>query len=245
MAWYKDWFDTTWYEKLYKKRDDDDALRLLDAIASFLPDRGSKLADLACGRGRHSLNLANRGYEVHGYDLSERAISVARNKADQEGYANLEFYVHDMREPLAEEYAGLINFFTSFGYFETDEENAQVLKVMAQATRKNAHIIIDFLNPTFVEKNLISENVIALDDAQVSITRSISNGRISKSMEFQEYDSGRKHRYQENVALLPASWFEHHASEIGLRLESMFGDYSGSVFDRHSSPRQIMIFRKL
>jgi SAM-dependent methyltransferase len=244
MAWYKDWFDTLWYEKLYKKRDDRDALMLLDATASYLPDPGSRIVDLACGRGRHSLNLAARGYQVHGFDLSTRAIHIARIRAEEENLSQVKFHVHDMRQTLPDTYSGLINFFTSFGYFDTDEENAQVLAVMANAVVSGGSVIIDFLNPNFVEKNLISNNTIELDDARVKITRSIDNGRISKTMVFTEYDSGRQHRYKENVALLDLNWFSEHAGKFDLKLDAVMGEYDGSIFDRESSSRQIMIFRK-
>jgi 2-polyprenyl-3-methyl-5-hydroxy-6-metoxy-1,4-benzoquinol methylase len=81
MEWFEEWFDSPLYEKLYSDRDDEEAELMADLITGLInPVTSPALLDLACGRGRHSLQLAARGFRVTGVDLSERAIRIAREK---------------------------------------------------------------------------------------------------------------------------------------------------------------------
>ncbi|MFN3940966.1 MAG: YkgJ family cysteine cluster protein, partial [Chitinophagales bacterium] len=79
----------------------------------------SKILDLACGKGRHSIYLNQLGYDVTGADLSENSIKEASKFANEK----LHFKVHDMRIPFEEKYDAIFNLFTSFGYFENDADN--------------------------------------------------------------------------------------------------------------------------
>ena len=69
--WFKDWFNTSYYHTLYKNRDDKEAERFVKNLVNFtkLPLK-SKILDLACGKGRHSITLNRLGMDVIGVDLS-------------------------------------------------------------------------------------------------------------------------------------------------------------------------------
>jgi len=80
MSWFEEWFDSPLYEKLYANRNSDEAERLADLIEKEIPvKKYSTVLDLGCGRGRHSIALATRGYDVTGVDLSEEALAKARS----------------------------------------------------------------------------------------------------------------------------------------------------------------------
>ncbi len=88
---------------------------------------GSKILDLACGYGRHTIPLAKMGYDMTGLDYTEKFIQMAEEKAKEENL-QIEFLVGDMRKiPFENHFAGVISYFTSFGFF-SDEENFEVLK---------------------------------------------------------------------------------------------------------------------
>src|SRR5687767_5587926 len=93
--WYELWFDSPYYPVLYKERDDSEAQQFIDALLerlNILP--GSRIMDLACGRGRHAAYLASNGFAVTGLDISAKSIEDAKLKYHA---AHLEYYIHDMR----------------------------------------------------------------------------------------------------------------------------------------------------
>ncbi len=84
MAWYENFFDE-WYLKYWiQPITAERTEREVDAIIRFLKlDKDSRVLDLCCGQGRHSLELARRGYKVVGYDLSETLLGESRRLAER------------------------------------------------------------------------------------------------------------------------------------------------------------------
>ena len=120
QVWYKEWFDSPYYHKLYFERDEKEAEAFIRKLVEHLkPAKGSRMLDIACGRGRHSRTLSSMGFDVTGIDLSPSSIEFAKKIET----GKLEFFVHDMRLPFrANYYDYAFNFFTSFGYFRTRRE---------------------------------------------------------------------------------------------------------------------------
>jgi 2-polyprenyl-3-methyl-5-hydroxy-6-metoxy-1,4-benzoquinol methylase len=77
--WFRTWFDSPYYKILYSHRSEEEAALFIDNLLSFmdLPER-SRVLDLACGRGRHSVYLNEKGFNVVGIDLSNNSISDAK-----------------------------------------------------------------------------------------------------------------------------------------------------------------------
>ncbi len=95
-SWFEDWFNTLYYHILYQNRDEQEARLFIDTLVDFLaPAPKSHFLDLACGKGRHSVYLHKKGYQVTGVDLSASSIEYAR----QYSKPGLMFRVHDMRTP--------------------------------------------------------------------------------------------------------------------------------------------------
>ncbi|HXB90869.1 MAG TPA: methyltransferase domain-containing protein, partial [Puia sp.] len=126
QAWYREWFDSPYYHKLYFERNDQEAAGFIARLLSVLnPGPGSRMLDVACGRGRHSRILAGYGYDVTGIDLAPRSIAFARQYETE----HLHFYQHDMRSIFFINYFDMaFNFFTSFGYFRTKRENDNAIR---------------------------------------------------------------------------------------------------------------------
>lgn len=112
--WFNTWFDSPYYHLLYRNRSHTEAGAFIDALLKHLhPKPGAHLLGLACGKGRHALQLSERGYEVTGLDLSATSIAVVQGQR----HARRHFHVHDMRNSLPYGPFGLVlNLFTSFGY---------------------------------------------------------------------------------------------------------------------------------
>ena len=115
--WFESWFGSPYYKVLYQNRDEYEAQEFVEKLVDYLqPMAGSKMLDIACGRGRHSRFLASKGFDVTGIDISFDSIAYAKQFEGD----NLHFYQHDMRLPSWINYFDYaFNFFTSFGYLET------------------------------------------------------------------------------------------------------------------------------
>src|ERR1700739_2454135 len=109
--WFTQWFDSKYYDILYKDRNQGEADMFITNLVKYLnPPAGSFMLDLACGKGRHAISLGKMGYKVTGLDIAERSIHIAEKSATK----NLDFYIHDMRRPFMVNYYNYVfNLFTS------------------------------------------------------------------------------------------------------------------------------------
>jgi len=146
MAWYEDFFDS-WYLKYWiQPITAERTRREVDAIIRHLDLRtDSKILDLCCGQGRHSLDLARRGYQnIIGMDLSPTLLEACRTQSAREGLS-LHFLQGDMRQiPFSAEFDGIFNFYTAFGYFEQDEDNQAVLNAVGKALKPGGRFLLDY-----------------------------------------------------------------------------------------------------
>jgi SAM-dependent methyltransferase len=201
-----------------------------------LPEK-AKVLDLCCGKGRHAIYLNQLGYEVVGADLSENSISEANKNQNK----TLRFQVHDMRETFEDKFDAIFNLFTSFGYFENDEDNLTTLKAMKASLTEHGFAVIDFMNVNQVIANLIPEEVKTVDGIDFHIKRYESDGHICKEIDFE--DQGEKFHFTEKVKALTLKDFEGMMEEAGIYLLDIFGDYKLKKFHKTDSERLIMIFK--
>jgi len=124
----KPWYESFFGPDYLKQYAHTTTLQEVEGVAKILHLRpGSRVLDLACGAGRHSIELAKRGLEVVGYDLSEPLLKAARAAA-RKASARVTFVHGDMRDlPYHGEFDAVVNLFTSFGYFEDPKDDRTVL----------------------------------------------------------------------------------------------------------------------
>lgn len=113
--------------------------------------------DLACGIGRHSLELAERGFRIGGVDISKKYIEEAQKKAKQEDLAEkIEFQVGDMRNlpDLYPEgkFRGILNLFTSFGYYD-EKTNREILSEAKKIVEPDGFFVLEIKNRDWLIKN--------------------------------------------------------------------------------------------
>jgi SAM-dependent methyltransferase len=244
-AWYESWFDSPLYEQLYANRDDAEAAKLTKWIAEVLPPaQYPEVLDMGCGRGRHSLLLAGKGYQVTGVDLSPRAINIARRKAEENNMPNVRFVTGDMRTWQGGPFSLVCNLFTSFGYFEDNDDNLRIIGNMQVNLREGGGLVMDYLNPETVQRTLVPEETVAVGEMTCRITRHIENDTVVKSLSFVSSTDGKSMSFQERVKLYGKEWFESAFVNLGMSLQSIRGDYTGGLFDPSSSPRMVMVVRK-
>lgn len=242
LSWFEDWFDSPLYERLYANRDEEEAKQLIVLLEKTLNlNNSSTILDLGCGRGRHALNLARKGYDVTGIDLSEEAIKTAKAKAEKEGLRNICFKVRDMRRPLPETFDGIVNLFTTFGYFEQDEENTQVLDSIVEMLEPGGIFVLDYMNSTKVKKSFKPNDHGHFRDIEFKVDRYIRDGAIIKEIEFSGGPIDGVRTYSEHVKLYELDWFRRELDKRNLEIDQLYGDYQGNEFDRKSSPRLMIV----
>ncbi len=240
MSWYEDWFWSDAYAVVYNHRDEEDAKRLVNLIEREIdPVPNAHIVDVACGRGRHARILARRGYRVTGIDLSEEAIAEARTEAAAGGLeANTFFTVRDMRIPACHDCAdGVVNLFTSFGYFEDDTENQRALRAMASALRPEGWFLQDYLNAPLVADSLGSSRRVTENGLTIHQDRWMEDGRVNKEITI-EHDEGTE-TFHESVRLYTLDDLKEMYAAVGLRPVNLFGDYDGGDYTPES-PRLLL-----
>jgi SAM-dependent methyltransferase len=151
-----------WFEEVF----DDDYLRTLPYLTARQTEReaafvaeslqvpaGGSVLDLACGYGRHAMELAGKGFQVTGLDLSLPLLIRAADAARRSGL-QVNFIHGDMREmTFEEEFDGAYCMFTSFGYFD-DDTNRKVAANLARAIKPGGRLLIDVVNRDYLVRDL-------------------------------------------------------------------------------------------
>lgn len=239
--WFAKWFDSPYYHLLYHERDEDEAKAFIDNLIAFLkPLSNAAMLDVACGKGRHALQLNSHGFEVCAYDLSPSSIEFDKQFEND----TLRFYVHDMRNIFRVNYFDYVfNIFSSFGYFESDRENKKVIHAHSLALKKGGYLILDFMNATFVKQHIKDRDSKLIDRIQFEIQKKIDHRSIIKQIDFTA--EGTKYTYYEKLRLFTLKNFESIFTENGLILKHTFGNYSLDSFEPLKSERLIMIAQKI
>ena len=116
----------------------------VETVAELLAGR-TEILDCPCGHGRISNGLAERGFRVTGLDATELFLDRARADATEFG-VDVEYVHGDMRAlPWRERFDGIVNWFTSFGYFD-DDENREVLRQFHDALRPGGRLAMEMMN---------------------------------------------------------------------------------------------------
>ena len=248
MSWFKEWFNTPYYHILYKDRDFVEAENFIRNLTQDLQlSKDSKIIDLACGKGRHSVFLQQLGYEVLGVDLSEESIEHNKQfETSSTETPKLTFEVHDMRNELypnvsSEKVNAVFNLFTSFGYFDDDEDDRKVFSSVKNVLQIDGIFVLDFLNEKFVKNTLVYETTVTKDGIDFLIKKRIEEKHIIKDIFFE--DKGESFHYFEKVKLHTLEEIKKIAESFGFEAVKIWGNYQLEDFERETSPRCIFQFR--
>lgn len=238
--WYASWFRAD-YVSLYPHRDAAEAERqvrfLLEQLGGLEP--GTRVLDLCCGAGRHTRLLAKRGFRAVGVDLSAALLARA-------GEAGRDYQLvrADMRRlPFGPVFGLVANFFTSFGYFAEDGENAAILRAVASVLRPGGRFLVDYLNPDQVRASLVPLSRDRLPDGrEVRQRRRIDEEtkRVEKDILIRDPRGGER-RYRESVRLYPLEEMRRMIDAAGLVLDSVHGDFAAGMAYGPDTPRMVLI----
>lgn len=249
--WFVDWFDSDAYPVLYGHRNEEEAERGVEALcgSGLLPAPPARVLDLGCGSGRHARGLAARGYETVGVDLS--AASLARAVAQPR--AGLSFLRGDMRQ-LPTIFAGsppfdaVIQWFTSFGFFEHAADQSAVLEGVRAVVRPGGMYVLDYLNLPQVLTRLQPEEQIEREDARGGrwhfvIHRRVEAGWVEKDIRYTGPGGAMGHHVERVRAHAPEV-LRDLCARHGLQPYDQRGNYSWEPWSE-SSPRCIIFARSI
>ncbi|MCB0279391.1 MAG: class I SAM-dependent methyltransferase [Calditrichaeota bacterium] len=238
--WFECWFNED-YEQIYSHRDNREAKQIISLFEKTVqPLTHSTVLDLCCGLGRVSHLLGEHALKVHAIDLSEYFISRCNEENDLD---NVTYEVLDIRNIYwVNEFDVIFHIFTSFGYFETLEENLAVFDRIYKAMKHGAYYFFDFLNEVELRSNLDKRSVIRRDDCSVQVTRLIENNRVIKDIIISK--QSEQNSYQESVQLISKDSFDSYFKQLGFKTIAVFGDYKGNPFKLEKSKRLIYLLQK-
>ncbi len=239
-CWFQNWFNSKYYHLLYQHRDSNEASLFINELVRFFnPQPHQKFWDLCCGKGRHSLYINSKGFDVTGTDLSFESIQFASQYESE----SLRFYQHDMRTPFVSNYFDFVfNLFTSFGYFDNKRDDLKVFSVVKNALKKDGLFVLDYLNTTKAIQQLIPLEEKCIEGIRFSISKKIENNFIIKQIEVD--NNGEKFQFHEKVKLLSLDDFKLLGEKAGFQLLNVFGDYTLTKFAAESSDRLMLIYKK-
>ncbi len=244
--WWACWFGEE-YLACYPERDDAEAARqawfALEVLSPYAGRGRAGILDLACGTGRHAVVLAEGATGVVGLDLSARLLHVAkeRRRRPHPGYLRA-----DMRRlPFADSsFGGVVNFFTSFGYFDDVKDDERVLSEVARVLGPGGVFLADLFNAERVLATLIAREEKTIAGERIAIARRFDEKtrRLEKTITM---GKGRTARvFRERVRVYDENELRALHQAAGLAVRRVFGDFDGSTFHAKRSPRLILLAEK-
>jgi SAM-dependent methyltransferase len=240
LCWFETWFDSVYYHILYKNRDNQEAELFIDNLIDYLqPSSNAKFLDMGCGRGRHSVYLNKKGYDVTGLDLSTQNIAFAKTFENKK----LHFFEHDMRRNFkSEKFDFVLNLFTSFGYFANANEDIEAILAMSNSLKPKGKLVLDFFNAQVVVTNSNLQEQKTIDNIEFEINKKIDKPFVVKTIKIKHQRN--THQFEEKVKLISLDEFENYFAQAGLTIIDIKGNYHLDSFDAEHSDRLILIAEK-
>jgi SAM-dependent methyltransferase len=207
--------------------------------------RGGRILDLACGAGQHAVELATRGYDLVGFDLSQSQLDWAGGLA-QERNQRLQFTYGDMRElSYNEAFDAVYSWNTSFGFFEEDK-NADVAQRVFRALRPGGRFLLDVVNRDFVVAQqpgqtwFEGDGCVCIDD--VSIDFITSRMKVKRTLML---TNGKNRECNYSLRIYGLHELGKILHDVGFKILNVSGrPEMPGVFFGSSSPRIIILAAK-
>lgn len=205
------------------------------------------ILDCPCGYGRHSIVLAKRGFEVIGIDINSQELEVAQCQADS--FENLQFIKQDMRHlKFKNEFDAVVNMFYSFGFFETEAENFQVLQNFYNALQPRGKFLMhtDVNVPRILSgKYKFTDARQLQNDRKLEILESYDpiENRMNGQWSFINSDGTREETTPYSVRVYSFREFSSLCQAVGFRKIRGYGSWDGSQLT-HDSEDMLVVAEK-
>ncbi len=244
-AWYTESFGLDYLE-IYAHRDEREAREDVANIVKLIdPPKNHLLLDLGCGAGRHLRAFRESGFRrLLGLDLSKDLLHVA----EQALGSNAALICADMRQiPLeSNSIATVVSLFTSFGYFQDDCDNAEVLVAVHRILRPEGTFLLDYMNRDWVLNNLVPQDECTLPSGRhiLNIRQQSPDGRrVEKTVIVTEHDGSRR-TFHESVRLYTPVELQRMLRNAGFTHLACYGSLKGEPFSS-ASQRLVIVAKNL
>ena len=251
MEWYDNEngvFSKEYIDNFAPILDDTETYEQIEFVDNYLNishNSDRKILDLCCGHGRHSINLFFKGYKVTGIDLSSYFIDVAMANAKKK-QANIQFIRGDMRKiPFIDEFDAVLSMCTSFGYFEHEYENEQVVKSVHQCLKNNGKFLLDIDNRERTIKYFKEHEWFENKNSTVVLRKATIDLEKSRNIEdcILIDVNGKRINFKVSIRMFTIKEIFSLLTRNNFIIESVYGDYDGSSYCIDSS-RMIVISKK-
>lgn len=244
--WYEAVFGET-YKTIYQHRDDEAAAREIGRLLGALSVQpapqaggGMRVLDICCGGGRHLAALRGRGLDAYGFDLSAALLADARQRPGLKG----RLVRADMRAlPFRPCFDLALNLFTSFGYFDSEQENRAALWAMAGSLRPGGRLVLDHLDAAYLRAHLVPNSTEQRGEWTLKHHRDLIGDRVTKRT-CVLLEGVEQHCFRESVQLFTPESLRAWAIAAGLREVAFWGDYAGRPHTPGATPRMILVAKK-
>lgn len=203
---------------------------------------GDLIADIPCGFGRHSLEMARRlpSVNITGIDISSFYLNMAEQSRKPLRLTNVSFLQGDIRNLEFKNKFNLITcLYTSFGYFD-DDVNIKILQGFYNSLCSGGHLLLETINMGIIEEGeIIFAN--KGNDRIIDITKREKAGFFIINRNY--IINQKSHEFNYTLRLYNIDQLSSILSEIGFEIISAYGDYDGVEYSA-STPRMILIVRK-
>lgn len=259
--------ETDWWKSLFDQK-------YLDTyLSDFTPERTSqevnfvikaaqlkpedRILDLACGHGRHSIELARRGFnQIVGIDYSEPFIAKAKEDAQKAG-VNVTFQTGDMKDlPFYGEFDVVLHLFTAFGYFD-NEGNQQTLGEISKSLKPGGRYLIDVISAEAVMKRFQEKGEKEEGSDLLKIPRTAEmGGKMVDEVEWFDPDKQLIHTHREWTEVSERKEYDYYLrvytvpqykemlANPGLDFKELWGDFQGNPHSYEGNFRTIILAEK-
>jgi len=248
LAWYVDFFRTDYlniYGHLFTAERAERETVFVEKALQL--EAGARVLDLCCGPGRHSVPLAQHGFDVTGLDLNPAYLELARQAA-QAGHVSLKAVAADMREiPFHNYFDAIVNMFSSFGYLETETEDARVLESAAKALKPDGRLFLDMLNREWAIANYIQNDWHSGEDGTLYVERrdlDLATSRMHVRFTIVGPNGTRRESIGHNMRFYTLTEMTRLLERAGMRVTGVFGGFDGETYAVNTR-RMILCARKI
>lgn len=233
MSWHDN--DAFWHDMqdvLFDDRRLQAARAEVEALLALVDVTSGRVLDMPCGVGRHSLELARRGFQVTGLDRTERYLATARERAWGQGL-EVSFVEGDMREGMPGPFDLVLNLYSSFGYFDDPADDHRVVRAVHAALRPGGRFVLDTMSLEVLARTFEPSTVIERgDELLIERRRILDNwGRVESSWTVLRSD-GTRTDGMFSVRLYSARELAGLLMRGGFERVQAFGGLDGRPYDQ-------------
>jgi SAM-dependent methyltransferase len=233
-AWYVEFFGSDYlgiYRHIFTAERSEQEVAFAERILALAPR--ALVLDLCCGQGRHSVPLAQHGYGVTALDLSPAYLELAQQSARSHN-VELETVSADMRRiPFRNHFDAVVNMYSSFGYLESEADDAEVLKSVARALKPRGRFFLDMLNREWAIANYIQNDWHSDFDGTLYVERrdfDLATSRMRVRFTIVGPNGGRRDSIGHDIRLYTLTEITRMLSVEGLRVTATFGGFAGEPY---------------